>query len=123
MRRGQTIVALLIAVAIIAILAIAMYSLGGLGGKKESPRADKLGRSTPELVKLKAVDEDCRNNLSQIRLWIQTTEASGDDQKPASLEESHLGSSFYSCPIGHEPYVYDPQTGEVHCPHPGHEKY
>ena len=28
-----------------------------------------------------------------------------------------------TCPVGEEPYDYDPTTGQIHCVHPGHERY
>jgi len=43
---------------------------------------------------------------------------------PKTLAEVRgLGNDMKQCPIGKEPYEYDPATGKVHCPHPGHEKY
>ena len=39
------------------------------------------------------------------------------------LSEMKEISSISKCPVGGEAYTYNPQTGEVHCPHPGHERY
>ena len=46
-----------------------------------------------------------------------------EDTKPASLAAAKITGDLARCPIGHEPYVYDPATGTIHCVHPGHEKY
>jgi hypothetical protein len=70
-----------------------------------------------------AKDDVCRSNLASLRQAIQIFESTNDDHPPDSLSETKLGQEFYNCPIGHEPYAYDPATGTVHCVHPGHEKY
>lgn len=119
LHRGQTLVASLIVLAIIAILAV--VALRGNFGEGKSPRKDGLGITAPGLVRAMAIDTKCQSNLGQVRMAIglkQTT----DDEFPASIEETRLGSSFYKCPLGKEPYKYDPSTGTVTCPHLGHEK-
>lgn len=124
MRKGQTLVGLLAVIAIMAILgATLFYGSGVLRGETRSARPDGKGKTVPGLVKLKAEDEVCRSNLNSLRQSIGIAMSSNEDQPPASLEETRLGTSFYSCPLGKEPYNYDPQTGQVSCPHPGHEKY
>lgn len=124
MRRGQTLVGLLVVIAIMAILAVAVMRPWAVGGTAKPARADGLGNSVPGLVKLKADDTVCASNLSQVRLAIQIARGNADDQAPASLQElKGLPKEFYSCPIGHEPYQYDPATGTVRCVHPGHGKY
>ena len=117
---GQTLVASLIVLAIIAILAV--VALRGNFGEGKSPRKDGLGITAPGLVRAMAIDEKCRSNLNQVRMAVglrQTT----DDEFPASIEETKLGSAFYKCPLGKEPYQYNPADGTVKCPHLGHEKF
>jgi hypothetical protein len=47
-----------------------------------------------------------------------------DDTRPESLDQiSGMPAGYAQCPIGKEPYEYDPATGKVECVHPGHEKY
>lgn len=123
-RKGQTLAATLMVIAIIGILAVVMYvGVDALGGQpKPSPRADKLGNSTLSLSKLKAVDDVCMSNLRQVRMAVQMTRQT-EDQLPMSLNDLPSVRSLASCPIGHEPFNYNPATGEVTCPHPGHEKY
>jgi len=125
LQRGQTLVATLVVLAIIAILAVVMMKGSGAFGKSESPRADGRGTTIPGLVKAKTEDTVCRNYLGQLRMSLQLAKGDNDDQWPASLEDTHLGKTFYGCPMGKgkEPYQYNPQTGQVWCTHPGHEKY
>ena len=124
-QKGQTMIASMIVIAIILILAVILlrgYTGGHLGGA--SPRQDKLGHTIPGLATLSAKDDVCRNNLSQDRSAIQIAHtANGDEGYPATLDDLKLGHDFYYCPVGHERYDYDAATGQIHCPHPGHEKY
>lgn len=124
-QRGQTLIATLIAVAIVLILAVVLLKgyVGGLNGGP-SPRKDNLGATVPGLVRLDAQDQVCQSDLGQVRAAIQLFHNSnGDEGYPAKLEDLKIGANFYRCPVGGEAYVYDPTTGKVHCPHPGHEKY
>lgn len=122
-RSGQTLAASLIVIVIIAILAVVLMKGTGAFGPSQSPRADGRGTTVPGLVKAKAEDTVCRNYLGQLRASLQIAKMDNDDQWPATLQDSRLGSSFYACPMGKEPYSYDPASGQVRCPHPGHEKY
>ncbi len=122
MNRGFTLISSIATIGIIAILAAVYVGYSGTGGK--SPRADGRGKTTLGLVKANAQDEVCKSNLSQVRQSLMVAQtSSGDDSYPATLEETRIGADFYKCPMGKEPYVYDPKTGKVYCPHPGHEKY
>jgi hypothetical protein len=73
----------------------------------------------------KANDAVCQSNISQVRQALSMAQMSESDGKfPRSLTElKELPGEFLSCPTGHEPYLYDPATGQVHCVHPGHENY
>ncbi len=128
--RGNTLVAMLATIGIILIL-VMVFFMGGfgsnstkVGGESLPARADGKGITIPGRVRYKAKDDVCRENLSQVRSAIQIAESSSaDDKPPATLDELHIGSMI-TCPIDpHEPYNYDPATGKVSCPHPGHEKY
>jgi hypothetical protein len=121
---GQTLVASLIVIVIILILAVVLFKgSSAFGGKPIPQRKDKLGTTVLGQVRYDAKDEVCRSNLSQVREAIQVVETTNDDHPPETIQETKLGADFYSCPIGHEPYQYDPNTGQVHCVHPGHESY
>jgi hypothetical protein len=121
---GQTLIASLIVIAIILVAVVVMFKgSAAFGGKPTNSRKDHLGTTVLGQTQYAAKDDVCLSNLSQLRQSIQVFEASNDDHPPESLEETKIGAQFYSCPIGHEPYRYDPTTGQVHCVHPGHEAY
>jgi len=124
-QRGQTMIASLIVMAIILILAVFLlrgYTNGHLG--TGSARKDKLGNTIPGAAIAGAKDDVCRSNLSQDRAAIQIYHTTnGDEGFPPTMDDFRLGNDFEYCPLGHEKYVYNPQTGEIHCPHPGHEKF
>jgi type II secretory pathway pseudopilin PulG len=120
-----TMVSTLVTIVLICMLSVAFFYGGGMfqkGGPKSS-RADGLGRTIPGAAEEAARDTVCRSNLTQVRESIMVTQTNGEDTHPESLAELHLPAEVLKCPIGHEAYIYDPATGQVHCPHPGHEKY
>jgi hypothetical protein len=123
--RGNSLVGMLVTLAIICILMVVvmrgtnMFGAPGTG----SPRKDGRGTTVPGLVKADAQDVVCRSNLGQLRQSLQIAASGDDDKPPATLQETRLGREYYKCPMGGEPYVYDPTTGQVHCTHPGHEKF
>ena len=124
-RSGQTLVATLITIAIILVLVVVLFKgSGAFGlGKQASARPDGKGTTIIGQVMYDAKDDVCRSNLGQVRAAIQVYESTNDDKPPETLQETKIGSDFYRCPVGHEPYQYDPVTGLVHCIHPGHDKY
>ena len=124
--RANTLIATLITVVLILVLVVVLFkggSLFGMGGSAVKPRPDGKGTTILGQVRYDAKDEVCRSNLTSLRQAIQLSEQTNDDKPPASLADTKLGPDLYSCPVGHEPYQYDPSTGQVHCIHPGHEKY
>lgn len=121
---GQTLVASLIVVVIILILAVVMFKGSSVfGGKPIPARKDGNGTTVLGQARFAAKDEVCKSNLSQLRQAIQVFETTNDDHPPDTMQQTKIGSDLYQCPIGHEPYQYDPSTGQVHCVHPGHENY
>ncbi len=116
----------MVVVVIILILAIVLFKgssvFGVAGGKAPTPRKDGNGTTVLGRVRFEAKDAVCQSNLSQVRMAITLAHQS-NDEFPARLEETKIGNDFYACPIGHERYTYDPATGKVTCPHPGHEDY
>jgi hypothetical protein len=116
-------VATLVVIAIIGILAVVMLKgSGAFGGQTGSPRKDGKGQTIIGQTTYRAKDEVCRSNLGQVRMSIQVNTDS-EENHPATLQELKLPAEFSYCPIGKEPYVYDPSSGKVSCPHPGHENY
>lgn len=120
--QGNTLLSMMAALAIIAILSVGfMVGFGPKAG--QSARKDGLGKTIPGAAKLKAEDVVCQSNISQARQLVMVAQQGSDDNPPATLDEVPGIKSVNSCPIGHEPYTYDPKTGKVSCPHPGHENY
>lgn len=72
-----------------------------------------------------AKDTVCRANLTTVRQSIAAYQTGDPDGKyPARLSElRELTLEFSKCPVGGESYLYDSQTGQVRCPHPGHENF
>jgi hypothetical protein len=73
-----------------------------------------------------ARDVECRNALDQMRKAIAMHRAQSDEGPPANLEaltSEGIPREWLVCPVGKEPYRYDPQTGRVWCVHPGHENF
>jgi hypothetical protein len=67
----------------------------------------------------------CRSNLETVRSLVAAAKAADQNGRcPASLSDvGGVTESMTKCPLGDEPYIYDPSTGQVHCQHPGHEGY
>lgn len=124
MSRGNSLVGLLVVVLIIAVLSVVFMKGGSVFGGPGSSRKDGLGTTVPGSAIAAARDEVCRSNLNQVRQSLGIVHDQDTEAKwPATLEETKLGADFYRCPLGHEPYRYNPETGEVKCPHPGHEGF
>ena len=85
-------------------------------------RADKVGETVVGQSIARSKDAVCMDNLKQVRAAIEM-QKTVEDVPPQDLTVLKLPSSMLACPIGNEPYTYDPTTGSVKCPHPGHGKY
>ena len=121
--RGNTLVGLLVTIALMGLLAVVLFKGSGAFGAKMSSRKDGKGTTVLGQVQYDAKDTVCRSNISQVRQALMIAQSNNDEKFPASIEDTKLGNDFYKCPLGHEKYIYDPTTGKVTCPHPGHEKY
>lgn len=113
-QRGFVLVEILLVIAIIALLAGAY--LGLRGGQDEGEAGEK--KSTPARAIEKAHSVECMNNLRQLRMLIQM-EVVDSGGYPKTLKENALSR----CPVSGKPYVYDPNTGQVRCTTPGHERF
>jgi prepilin-type N-terminal cleavage/methylation domain-containing protein len=112
-----TLIELLVVLAII--LGFFWVFTGG-GGKPSRPGGPT---TTPGMAIEQAKNLECRTELSQVRQAIQIYKLSSDGKPPASLDDLRLPYETTHCPVGKQQYVYDPQTGQVHCSTPGHERY
>lgn len=84
-----------------------------------SSTKDAHGKTVESPIQ-RAKSVECTNNLQQIRQSLQM--ASYSEETPRSLQELRgLPASMLSCPVGKEPYLFDPQTQRVQCQHPGHQ--
>ncbi len=114
-------IGILAAVAILGVL-LMVWLYYGTGGSAPSAGAGAPPMSRVGEVKQAAESVECRNNLSQIRQAIQirmTTE----ETPPSDLNGLGLPSTMLVCPVSGQPYQYDPSTGKVRCPTPGHMSY
>jgi hypothetical protein len=122
--RGNTLAGMLVTIAIMALLAVVLFKGSGAFGAKTGPgRKDGRGTTVMGQAELAAKDEVCRSNLMQVREALMIVQSSNDEKFPDDIKDTKLPPEFYKCPLGKEKYVYDPATGKVYCPHPGHEKY
>ena len=118
-RRGFSLIEILVVMVIIVVLSAITYSVYVGGHGKNAPP----GKAHSPMER--AHDVKCMSNLRSVRQCIEADRATDSDSKfPASLTEMReLSADLRECPVGHEPYRYDPATGQVHCVHPGHENY
>lgn len=117
-RRAFSLVEILVVLVILAVVAwflVPRYLQGGrtAGGRRvESPvqRAESV---------------ECRSNLQQCRQAYQMALASGEEERPRSVQDLRrygVTESMMRCPVGGEPYRLDP-SGRISCVHPGHAAY
>ena len=119
--RGFGMVEILVVMIIIVGLA-ALYF--GLRGKPEVAEPAFEGEAQTTLGKAiqKGESVECRSNLNQFRQMIQMeTMSSLEGTYPPALDK-RWGLPL-KCPVSGYDYKYDPQTGKVWCPTPGHEDY
>ena len=114
---GFSLIEVLVVLVILMVLAaILMPRYLGNARAKNGKAASALAR---------AHDTECLYNIRSVRQAIEVSKAGDPDAKnPASLTElRELPKELLICPVGKVPYRYNPETGEVHCPYPGHENY
>lgn len=125
-----SLIEILVVILIIGLLASVLYV--GFGSRtlpispqdpSQTERPDGQGTTTLGGAVARAKDEQCRQQITQLRQMIDMQTMSGDSP-PASLDEvGTQPATFHRCPIGGESYSYDPSSGRVTCPHPGHEGF
>lgn len=118
-KRGFSLIEILVVVVIIMILAVIL--LPKYLGKTKDAAGNTI--ASPK-ERAKAVD--CWNNLNQLRQAYQIATASGDENKPQTIQDlqraGHMPDSMLYCPVGGQqyPYRFNPATGEVSCTYPPH---
>jgi hypothetical protein len=115
-RGGWSLIELLLAVVILVALA-AWLLPRYLGSGKNSP----VG-STVQAPIQRAHGVECGNNLRQVRYAITMAQQS-EERFPASLNDLRVGPTMLACPVSKQPYVYDPNSGQVRCSYPAHRSY
>ena len=116
--KGFALVELLVVMVVLVGLAALYFGMRGKD-KKAEPQFEGEAQTTLGKAVQKAESVECRTNLSQLRLMIQMGATEGSN--PAQLD-ANWGVSL-RCPVSDYPYGYNPQTGQVWCPTPGHERY
>ena len=117
---GFVLIGIIIVLVVVAVLASMYLGLRGRGGQKAEPRFEGDAQTMPGRAIQKAESVECRSNLNQLRLAIQMEEIEAGSF-PAALRRE-WGVSL-GCPVSGYDYEYDPSTGKVRCPTPGHEDY
>ncbi|MEA3403322.1 MAG: prepilin-type N-terminal cleavage/methylation domain-containing protein [Armatimonadota bacterium] len=111
---GFALVEILLVIVIIGLLAVGYYGLSGPGEKGQEQEKSIPARSID-----KAKSAQCASNLNQCRQLIEMYVIEHGEY-PKKFNPGQQGS-IGTCPVSGKPYVYNPQTGEIHCTTPGHE--
>lgn len=122
-RRGFALIELVV---VLLLILVAMGAYFGLRGKPkpgelQGERSATGAESIPLRAMQKAESLACKSNLQQVRQSLQMDKDSGAEY-PASLDQGAT-ASVSKCPDSNQAYSYNPQTGQVWCTTPGHEKY
>ncbi len=117
-RSGFAMVEIMVVLIIITALAALYFGTRGKGEKAE-PQFEGEAQTTLGKAVQKAESIECRTNLTQLRQMIQMESMEGGN--PGQLD-ADWGVPL-RCPVSGYPYGYNPQTGQVWCPTPGHQDY
>ncbi len=119
-RQGFVLVEILVVLVLLMLGAALFFGLKGGKQKVESePAFEGEAQTTLGKARQAGISVECRNNLSQLRHMIQME--SMDGGLPPKL--SKKWNLALKCPVSGYAYKYDPRTGKVSCPTPGHETY
>ena len=114
-RRAFTLIEILVVIVIIAIMITIVT--GMLTGRTKS---GEKGKSPVQ----RAQGTVCLSNLNQMRQSISILKMGDENEaNPQSLADLKFPAEVLTCPDGKQGYLYDPTTGQVRCPTPGHERY
>lgn len=109
-RSGQTLIGLLVVIAIGLVLYMALL------GRRKGPD----GEERPSIAK-SSIDRGQEvalgSNIGQIQQFIGMYKGDNDGKVPASLDElksaSHFPPEMFVNPVDNKPLVYDPATGQI----------
>jgi len=117
-RSGFAMVEIMVVLIIITALAALYFGTRGKGEEAE-PEFEGQAQTTLGKAVQKAESVECRSYLMQLRQMIQMESMQGGN--PAELDPD-WGVPL-RCPVSGYEYRYDPESGQVWCPTPGHEGY
>ncbi|MHB9130092.1 MAG: type II secretion system protein [Armatimonadota bacterium] len=130
---GSLIEILIVAVIILCGAALYMGMMRGTTSATNAINNNDLGgpasaggpQSIPARTIQKAHSMECQNNVRQLRQLIEMSKSDSENGTiyPSSLSNMPEAAKISKCPVGREPYQYDPTTGKIHCVHPGHEGF
>ncbi len=118
LRSGFVLIEIMVVVVIIAALAALYFGTRGKGEKAE-PKFEGEAQTTLGKAVQKGESVECQNNLRQLRLMIQMEAMEGSN--PAQLD-AKWGVPL-RCPVSAYEYQYNPESGQVWCPTPGHQAH
>lgn len=121
--RGMIEMVVVAAVVLVGVIVYVNGGFPGLTGKAADKRKDGVGETVVGRSLAAGKDTKCQSNLKQVRMAIQIGTDPVEEVAPSSLKDLKLGADYEACPLGKEPYLYDPATGQVKCVHLGHENY
>jgi len=118
-RRGQGSLLGLLIVIVIIMVAVWWLWLRPESGAPQ-PRFEGEAQTTLGRALQKGESVQDIENLKQLRLMIQMYREQNEQNPPAL--DPNWGISL-TCPVSNQPYGYDPQTGKVWDPTPGHQGF
>lgn len=127
-RGNWSLIGMLMAAAIIGVV-IYLYMGQGTGPSTVKSSSNLVDQSSKKkTVYGKAMDTgkavDCQQRLRQIRTAIEMSKTTSE-ANPPTLKDAGLNvrPDYFKCPVSNQDYTYDPATGIVKCPNPGHANF
>lgn len=121
-RRAFSLIEILVTIAILTIIAAILLPRYLKGGPRMS-----TGRTLEDEAPVqRAHGVECANALNQIRQAYTMATSQDEEHRPQSLADLRpygISEKMTICPVGKEPYLFNPATGQVQCPHLGHGKF